>query len=99
MLKQCVIGCNVIFSDAATTDIYTVKDPLSLHDALPISTSTEVDKFNKYPVIDLMIDEYGNIPLGGTMILGAYGPANHEFEITAIDENGDTVRILNLISQ
>ncbi len=34
-----------------------------------------------------------------TMILGAYGPANHEFEITAIDENGDTVRILNLISQ
>lgn len=36
------------------------------------ATSTEFDKFTKYPVIDLMIDQYGNIPLGGTMRLGAY---------------------------
>lgn len=36
------------------------------------ANSTEFDKFAKYPVIDLMIDQYGNIPLGGTMRLGAY---------------------------
>lgn len=36
------------------------------------ATSTEFDKFSKYPVIDLMIDQYGNIPLGGTMRLGTY---------------------------
>ncbi len=36
------------------------------------ATSTEFDKFTPYPVIDLMIDQYGNIPLGGTMRLGAY---------------------------
>ena len=36
------------------------------------ATSTEFDKFTNYPVIDLMIDQYGNIPLGGTMRLGAY---------------------------
>lgn len=36
------------------------------------ATSTEFDKFTKYPVIDLMIDQYGNIQLGGTMRLGAY---------------------------
>ena len=36
------------------------------------ATSTEFDKFTPYPVIALMIDQYGNIPLGGTMRLGAY---------------------------
>ena len=36
------------------------------------ANSTEFDKFTSYPVIDLMIDQYGNIPLGGTMRLGAY---------------------------
>ena len=36
------------------------------------ATSTEFNRFTKYPVIDLMIDQYGNIPLGGTMRLGAY---------------------------
>ena len=36
------------------------------------ANSTEFDKFTLYPVIDLMIDQYGNIPLGGTMRLGAY---------------------------
>ena len=36
------------------------------------ATSTEFDPHVKYPVIDLMIDQYGNIPLGGTMRLGAY---------------------------
>lgn len=30
------------------------------------ATSTEFDKFTKYLVIDLMIDQYGNITLGGT---------------------------------
>lgn len=37
-----------------------------------MANSTEFDKFTLYPVIDLMIDQYGNIPLGGTMRLGAY---------------------------
>ena len=36
------------------------------------ATSTEFNKFTKHPVIDLMIDQYGNIALGGTMRLGAY---------------------------
>ena len=36
------------------------------------ATSTEFDKLSQYPVIDLMIDQYGNIPLGGTMRLVAY---------------------------
>lgn len=36
------------------------------------ATSSEFDPLVKYPVIDLMIDQYGNIPLGGTMRLGTY---------------------------
>ena len=44
------------------------RNVLNMKDA----TSTEFNKFTKYPVIDLMIDQYGNIPLGGTMRLGAY---------------------------
>lgn len=36
------------------------------------ANSTEFDKFAEYPVINLMIDQYGNIPLGGTMRLGSY---------------------------
>ena len=30
------------------------------------ATYIEFDKFTKHSVIDLMIDQYGNIPLGGT---------------------------------
>ena len=36
------------------------------------ANSTEFNRFTKHPVIDLMIDQYGNIALGGTMRLGAY---------------------------
>src|SRR5213082_78385 len=40
------------FNDTATTEIYTVSDTLSLHDALPISkrfASTRLDKFDGVP--------------------------------------------------
>lgn len=36
------------------------------------ANSSEFDKDTQYPVIDLMPDQQGNIPLGGTMRLGAY---------------------------
>ena len=36
------------------------------------ANSSEFDKDTEYPVIDLMPDQQGNIPLGGTMRLGAY---------------------------
>src|SRR5216117_3862497 len=34
-----VLDCFFFFNDTATTEIYTREDTLSLHDALPISTS------------------------------------------------------------
>ncbi len=36
------------------------------------ANSSEFNKDTEYPVIDLMPDQQGNIPLGGTMRLGAY---------------------------
>jgi CTP synthase len=36
------------------------------------ANSTEFDQDTKYPVIDLMADQHGNLPKGGTMRLGAY---------------------------
>ncbi|WP_334307951.1 hypothetical protein [Terrisporobacter mayombei] len=47
------------------------KDCVIENKTIDNATSTEFDKFTKYPVIDLMIDQYGNIPLGGSMRLVA----------------------------
>ncbi len=44
------------------------KNVLGLKDA----NSREFDENNEYSVIDLMLDQQGNLPKGGTMRLGAY---------------------------
>ena len=36
-------------NDTATTEIYTVSDPLSLHDALPISLASKPEDFLNRP--------------------------------------------------